>query len=59
MQTVRFQSTSQRIRRSFWMQNLKLTILIVVLVLVILYFAVSAACGGLDWPCTRRSAPAS
>ncbi|KAL3879032.1 hypothetical protein ACJMK2_031346 [Sinanodonta woodiana] len=51
---VSFKKTSRNLARSMWWKNIKITIIIVVVVIVILYFIISAACGGLDWPCTRK-----
>ncbi|XP_064607589.1 vesicle-associated membrane protein 7-like [Liolophura sinensis] len=51
---VTFKKTSRNLARSLWWKNIKLTVIIVVIVIVIIYFIVSAACGGLDWPCTRK-----
>jgi len=51
---VTFKKTSRNLARSLWWKNIKITIIIAVVVIVVIYFIVSAACGGLDWPCTRK-----
>lgn len=51
---VSFKKTSRNLARSLWWKNIKITIIIVVVVIIVIYFIVSAACGGLDWPCTRK-----
>ncbi|KAK6173015.1 hypothetical protein SNE40_016555 [Patella caerulea] len=51
---VSFKKTSRALARSLWWKNIKITIIIVIVVIVILYFIISAACDGLDWPCTRK-----
>ncbi|XP_033489399.2 vesicle-associated membrane protein 7 isoform X1 [Epinephelus lanceolatus] len=48
--SVTFKTTSRNLARAMCMKNLKLTIVIVLVCLVILYIIVSAACGGLNWP---------
>lgn len=50
---VSFKKTSRNLARSLWWKNIKITIIIVIVVIIVIYFIVSAACGGLDWPCTR------
>ncbi|XP_064637573.1 vesicle-associated membrane protein 7-like [Lineus longissimus] len=52
--SISFKKTSRHLARSLWIKNIKLTVIIVLVVIIIIYFIVSAACGGLDWPCTRR-----
>lgn len=51
---VTFKKSSRYLARSMWWKNVKITIIIVIVVIVILYFIISAACGGLDWPCTKK-----
>lgn len=51
---VTFKKTSRNLARSMWWKNMKITVIIVIVVIVVIYFIVSAACGGLDWPCTRK-----
>ncbi|XP_053399816.1 vesicle-associated membrane protein 7-like [Mercenaria mercenaria] len=51
---VTFKKTSRNLARSLWWKNIKITIIIAVVIIVVIYFIVSAACGGLDWPCTRK-----
>ncbi|KAL4230164.1 Vesicle-associated membrane protein [Mactra antiquata] len=51
---VTFKKTSRNLARSMWWKNIKITIIIAVVIIVVIYFIVSAACGGLDWPCTRK-----
>ncbi|XP_062416733.1 vesicle-associated membrane protein 7-like [Pungitius pungitius] len=48
--SVTFKTTSRNLARAMCMKNLKLTIVIVLVCLVILYVIISAACGGLNWP---------
>ncbi|KAK0046013.1 vesicle-associated membrane protein 7, partial [Biomphalaria pfeifferi] len=50
---VTFKKTSRNLARSLWWKNVKLLIIIGIVIIVIIYFIVSAACGGLDWPCTK------
>ncbi|KAJ8348216.1 hypothetical protein SKAU_G00268050 [Synaphobranchus kaupii] len=53
--SVTFKTTSRNLARAMCMKNLKLTIIIVVVSIVILYIIVSAACGGLSWPsCVKK-----
>uniref|UniRef100_A0A1I8IDA0 Vesicle-associated membrane protein 7 n=1 Tax=Macrostomum lignano TaxID=282301 RepID=A0A1I8IDA0_9PLAT len=52
--SIQFSSASRRVARRYWWRNAKVTIALVIAVILILYFIVSAACGGLDWPCTRK-----
>ncbi|KAL8616812.1 Vesicle-associated membrane protein [Nucella lapillus] len=51
---VSFKKTSRGLARSMWWKNIKLLVIIAIVVIVLLYFIISAACGGLDWPCTRK-----
>ncbi|BFZ15275.1 hypothetical protein BsWGS_18314 [Bradybaena similaris] len=51
--SVSFKRTSRNLARSMWWKNVKLLVLIVVVLIIITYIIVSAACGGLDWPCTK------
>ncbi|KAL8617330.1 Vesicle-associated membrane protein [Nucella lapillus] len=51
--SVTFKKTSRSLARSMWWKNAKIAVIIAIVVIVLLYFIVSAACGGLDWPCTR------
>uniref|UniRef100_A0A8C7H6D7 AP-3 complex subunit delta-1 n=2 Tax=Oncorhynchus TaxID=8016 RepID=A0A8C7H6D7_ONCKI len=53
--SVSFKTTSRNLARAMCMKNLKLTVVVVVVSLVVLYVVVSAACGGLSWPnCIRK-----
>lgn len=52
---VSFKKSSRGLARSLWLKNIKITVILIVVVIVIIYFIVSAACGGLDWPCTKSS----
>ncbi|XP_041729939.1 vesicle-associated membrane protein 7 isoform X2 [Coregonus clupeaformis] len=53
--SVSFKTTSRNLARAMCMKNLKLTVIVVVVSLVVLYVVVSAACGGLSWPnCIRK-----
>uniref|UniRef100_A0A4W5JXU8 V-SNARE coiled-coil homology domain-containing protein n=1 Tax=Hucho hucho TaxID=62062 RepID=A0A4W5JXU8_9TELE len=55
LQSVSFKTTSRNLARAMCMKNLKLTVIVVVVSLVVLYVVVSAACGGLSWPnCIRK-----
>lgn len=46
---VTFKRTSRNLERSMCMKNAKLGIIIAVVALLIIYFIISASCGGLDW----------
>ncbi|CAI5793710.1 vesicle-associated membrane protein 7 [Podarcis lilfordi] len=48
--SVTFKTTSRNLARAMCMKNLKLTIIITIVSIVIIYIIVSAACGGLSWP---------
>lgn len=52
--SVSFRTTSRNLARSMWWKNFKLMIIIitvsVVILILIIYFIVSGACGGLNWP---------
>ncbi|KAF3838024.1 hypothetical protein F7725_009792 [Dissostichus mawsoni] len=53
--SVTFKTTSRNLARAMCMKNLKLTIVIVLVCLVVLYIIVSASCGGLSWPsCVKK-----
>uniref|UniRef100_A0A674CZA4 Vesicle-associated membrane protein 7 n=1 Tax=Salmo trutta TaxID=8032 RepID=A0A674CZA4_SALTR len=45
-----FKTTSRNLARAMCMKNLKLTVVVVVVSLVVLYVVVSAACRVLSWP---------
>jgi len=47
--SVQFRKTSRNLQRSLFWKNIKLMVIIGVVVIVILYFIVSMACGGLNW----------
>jgi vesicle-associated membrane protein 7 len=47
---VTFKRTSRNLERSMCMKNAKLGIFIAAVVLIVAYFSISAACGGLNWP---------
>ncbi|CAL1530860.1 unnamed protein product [Lymnaea stagnalis] len=51
--SVTFKKTSRNLARSLWWKNVKLMVIIGVVLIVVIYFIISAACGGLDWPCTK------
>ncbi|KAL5012755.1 hypothetical protein ScPMuIL_011306 [Solemya velum] len=53
--SVSFKKTSRNLARSMWWKNVKITVIIVIIVIVVIYFIVSAACGGMDWPCTHSN----
>jgi len=46
---VTFKRTSRNLERSMCMKNAKLSIIIAVIAIAIIYFVVCACCGGLDW----------
>ena len=48
--SVNFRQTSQTLQRKMWWQNAKMKVVLAVVGVVLLYFAVSAGCGGLLWP---------
>ncbi|XP_012943229.1 vesicle-associated membrane protein 7 [Aplysia californica] len=51
--SVTFKKTSRNLARSLWWKNIKLMVIIGVIVILVIYFIISASCGGLDWPsCT-------
>ncbi|XP_029627974.1 vesicle-associated membrane protein 7-like isoform X2 [Salmo trutta] len=50
LQSVSFKTTSRNLARAMCMKNLKLTVVVVVVSLVVLYVVVSAACRVLSWP---------
>lgn len=57
--SVSFKKTSRNLARSMWWKNMKLTIIIVsvvaVILILVIYFIVSGACGGLSWPkCVKK-----
>ncbi|XP_032411326.1 vesicle-associated membrane protein 7 isoform X1 [Xiphophorus hellerii] len=53
--SVTFKTTSRNLARAMCMKNLKLTVVVVLVALVILYIIVSASCGGLSWPsCVKK-----
>ncbi|EMP27325.1 Vesicle-associated membrane protein 7 [Chelonia mydas] len=53
--SVTFKTTSRNLARAMCMKNLKLTIIITVVSIVVIYIIVSAACGGLTWPsCVQK-----
>ncbi|GAA6095096.1 vesicle-associated membrane protein 7 [Tachysurus ichikawai] len=51
--SVTFKTTSRNLARAMCMKNLKMTIIIVIVSLVVLYIIVTAACGGVTWPNCR------
>ncbi|MED6235402.1 Vesicle-associated membrane protein [Ataeniobius toweri] len=54
--SVTFKTTSRNLARAMCMKNLKLTVVVVLVSLVVLYIIVSAACGGLSWQsCVRKT----
>ncbi|XP_007889589.1 vesicle-associated membrane protein 7 [Callorhinchus milii] len=48
--SVSFKTTSRNLARAMCMKNLKLTFIIVIVAIIVVYIIVSAACGGLSWP---------
>ncbi|CAD5119209.1 DgyrCDS7841 [Dimorphilus gyrociliatus] len=53
--SMTFKTKSRNLARSLWWKNVKLTIIIVVISVVILYIIVSIACGGLGWQkCVKK-----
>lgn len=51
--SVTFKKTSRNLARSLWWKNVKIMVIIGVVLILVIYFIISAACGGLDWPCTK------
>ncbi|XP_077292159.1 vesicle-associated membrane protein 7 [Arctopsyche grandis] len=47
--SVSFRSTSRNLARSMFWKNIKLYVILAVVIVVIMYFIVSMACGGLAW----------
>lgn len=47
--SVHFRKTSRNLARSLFWKNIKLMVIIGVVLIVIIYFIVSMACGGLAW----------
>ncbi|XP_011681933.1 vesicle-associated membrane protein 7-like isoform X1 [Strongylocentrotus purpuratus] len=47
--SLTFKKSSKSLARSMFMKNLKLIIILSIVVILVIYFIVSAACGGLDW----------
>lgn len=47
--SVQFRKTSRNLARSLFWKNIKLMVIIGVVLIVIIYFIVSMACGGLAW----------
>ncbi|CAM9519513.1 LOW QUALITY PROTEIN: vesicle-associated membrane protein 7-like [Lethenteron reissneri] len=53
--SVTFKRSSRNLARAMCMKNLKLTLLLAIVAIVIIYFIVSAACGGLAWQkCVKK-----
>ncbi|XP_010141253.1 PREDICTED: vesicle-associated membrane protein 7 isoform X2 [Buceros rhinoceros silvestris] len=53
--SVTFKTTSRNLARAMCMKNLKLTIVIIIVSIVIIYIILSVACGGLAWPgCVQK-----
>lgn len=53
--SVTFKTTSRNLARAMCMKNLKLTIVIIIVSIVIIYIILSAVCGGLAWPsCVQK-----
>ena len=53
--SVSFKKTSTGLARSMRWKNIKLTLVIVVIGIIVLYFIVSIACGGLGWQkCVKK-----
>ncbi|XP_038057899.1 vesicle-associated membrane protein 7-like [Patiria miniata] len=48
--SLTFRKSSKTLARSMCIKNCKLTVILVVVITLIIYFIVSAACGGLAWP---------
>lgn len=47
--SMTFKKSSKNLARSMCMKNVKMTIILVIVCILVLYFIVSAACGGLAW----------
>eukprot|EP01083_Nonionella_stella_P086679 240942_1 len=49
----RFKKRSRRLKNAMWWKNLKMGLLLVFIVLIVIYFILSLACGGLSIPNCR------
>eukprot|EP00128_Syssomonas_multiformis_P004309 Colp12_sorted_trinity150504_noHs@27315 len=54
-QAFQFKKKSTQLKRAMWWKNTKLMVMLVFVVIALLYFLISAACGGLNWPCMHSS----
>lgn len=48
-QSISFRKTSRNLARSMFWKNVKLYVIIGAIIIVVLYFIISMACGGLAW----------
>ncbi|KAG6433107.1 hypothetical protein SASPL_104714 [Salvia splendens] len=48
-----FRKQSKRLRRALWMKNAKLLALLTCLIVILLYFIIAVACGGITLPSCR------
>lgn len=47
--SVTFRKTSRNLARSLFWKNIKLYVIVAIILIVVIYFVVSMACGGLAW----------
>ncbi|XP_001631076.2 vesicle-associated membrane protein 7 [Nematostella vectensis] len=47
--SLTFKKTSRGLARAMWWKNVKITLILIAISIVVIYFIVSAACNGLDW----------
>uniref|UniRef100_H2ZCI1 Vesicle-associated membrane protein 7 n=1 Tax=Ciona savignyi TaxID=51511 RepID=H2ZCI1_CIOSA len=47
---VTFKKQSTSLRRKLWWKNVKITVILAIVGILVLYFLISAGCGGLNWP---------
>nr|XP_039261610.1 vesicle-associated membrane protein 7-like [Styela clava] len=54
--SVTFKKQSTNLARKLFWKNVKITIVLIVVAIIVIYFLVSAGCGGLSWPkCVGKS----
>ncbi|CAA0825235.1 Vesicle-associated membrane protein 714 [Striga hermonthica] len=49
-----FRKQSKRLHRALWMKNAKLLAMLTCLIVLLVYFIIAAACGGITLPSCRR-----
>ena len=49
-ESVSFRQASTQLQRKMWWQNTRMKVLLAVVILVVIYASISAACGGPAWP---------